>query len=219
MTDTPANFKALMIDLQGVQVADSDTVHEVVLTANKGVYNLLNFSNGLDTLIATGDVQSGLVSEIQLILGTDNSLTVDSVVHPFSASNVVQSGLKLKIHQVFQPGNSYTLLLDFDAIQSIVVLDSINYQLNPVLRLVDPTLTGSIKGIIAPIGTYAAITATSNGVNYSSVTNSKGQFLIAGLPPGTYDVTVIPALPFLPVTVTGKIVTLGFTTNIETVQL
>lgn len=219
MTDAAANFTAVMIDLQGVEVADSDSVHEVMLSVNKGVYNLLNFSNGLDTLIASGDLGSGLVPQIRLILGPNNTVMVDSVSYPLSAPSAMQSGLKLQIHKVFQPGESYSILLDFDANQSIVDQGNGNYLLKPVIRTVDTALTGSIKGSVAPIGSNATIIASSNGLTYSSVTDPNGKFLIAGLPPGTYDVTVFPALPLLPVTLTGKIVTVGVVTNIGTVEL
>ena len=219
MTDATANFTAVMIDLRGVELADSDSVHEVMLNVNKGVYNLLNFSNGLDTLIASGDLGSGLVPQMRLILGPNNSVIVNSVSYPLSIPSAMQSGLKLEIHQVFQPGESYSLLLDFDANQSVVLQSDSSYLLNPVIRIVDPVITGSIKGSVAPIGTHARVSAASNGLTYSSVTDVNGKFLIAGLPPGTYDVSIIPALPLLPVTLTGKFVTAGVVTNVGTIVI
>jgi len=80
-------------------------------------------------------------------------------------------------------------------------------------------MSGSIRGSITPIGVIALVTATSNGVNFSSVTNANGDFLIDGIPVGTYDVTVTPDLPLLSVTVTGIKVTLGVSTNLGTLAL
>jgi hypothetical protein len=91
------------------------------------------------------------------------------------------------------------------------------YQLKPVIRTIDTAITGSIKGSITPVGAIATVSATSNGVTYSSVTNASGAFLIAGLPAGTYDITITPALPKLPVTIIGKTVTIGTSTNIGVV--
>jgi len=53
-----------------------------------------------------------------------------------------------------------------------------------------------------------------NGVSYTSVTAANGKFLISGLPLGTYDITITPALPLLPVTITGKTVVVGVSTDL-----
>jgi hypothetical protein len=212
MTDAPGNFNAVLVDVQGVEVTGSGG-SAVMLNTTAGIYNLLDFSNGLDTLIATGDLEAGTVSQIRLVLGPNNSVMVDSVLYPLSTPSAEQSGLKLQIHQTFEPGVSYSILLDFDANQSIVLQGNGEYQLKPVIRTVDAAITGSIRGSITPVGAIATVTATSNGISYSSITNINGEFLIAGLPAGTYDVTVTPALPLLPVTVYGVVVTTGVSTN------
>ena len=219
MTDSTANIGAFMIDLQGVAVADSDSLHEVMLNVNNGIYNVLNFSGGIDTMIASGDIKSGLVTRIKLILGSNNTVTVDSVVYPLVLIANAQSGINLNIHQVFQPSESYTIFLDFDVNQSVIAQGNGLYQLNPVIRIVDATVTGSIKGKISPIGTRATVFAAYNGVTYSTAVNVNGDFLLTSLPPGAYDVTIIPALPLQPVTLTGKFVTVGVTTNIGTIVL
>ncbi|MES2622241.1 MAG: DUF4382 domain-containing protein [Bacteroidota bacterium] len=218
MTDAPGNFDAVMIDLQAVEVTGAGGA-AVLTNINAGIYNLLDFSNGVDTLIATGDITAGEVSQIRLILGPNNSVIVDGVTYPLSTPSAMQSGLKLQVHQTFEPGITYYLLLDFDANQSIVLQGNGNYQLKPVIRVIDAPISGSIRGSITPLGILAAVTATSNGVSYSSVTNLNGEFLISGLPSGTYDITVTPALPMLPVTITGVAVTTGVVANVGIVAL
>ncbi len=213
MTDAPGNFNAVLVDIQGVEVTGSGG-SAVMLNTTAGIYNLLDFSNGLDTLIATGDLSAGTVSQIRLILGPNNSVMVDSVLYPLSTPSAEQSGLKLQIHEEFQPGVSYSILLDFDANQSIVLQGNGTYQLKPVIRTIDAAITGALRGSITPIGIIATVTATHNSVLYSSITNLNGEFLIAGLPAGTYDITITPALPQLPVTITGAVVTTGTTMNV-----
>lgn len=217
MTDAPGDYSAVMVDVQAVEVTGNGST--VLLNANAGIYNLLNFSNGLDTLIASGDLEAGTVSQIRLILGTNNSVTVNSVVYPLSTPSAQQSGLKLQVNRTFEPGVSYSILLDFDANQSVVKQGNGDYQLKPVIRTIDAAITGSIKGSITPIGAKATVTATSNGISYSSVTNSTGKFLIGGLPAGTYVVTVTPALPLLPVTLIGKVVVVGVATDLGIIIL
>jgi hypothetical protein len=61
----------------------------------------------------------------------------------------------------------------------------------------------------------AVVEATSStAVSYTSNVNEKGDFLIMGLPPGMYTITITPALPLLPVTKTNVVVTAGLTTEI-----
>ena len=218
MTDAPANYDAVKVDVVGVEIIGSNNA-AVALNATAGVYNLLDLSNGVSTLIATGDMEAGTVSQIRLILGTNNTVTVDGVVYPLSTPSAMQSGLKLQIHQTFEPGVAYSILLDFDAGQSIVRTGNGEYKLKPVIRTIDTAIGGSIKGSITPIGAIATVTATSNGISYSSVTNASGAFMIAGLPAGTYDITVTPDLPLLPFTVVGKVVVIGASTNIGIVVL
>jgi len=212
MTDAPANYDKVMVDIQGVEIT-GNSGNAILLNTTAGIYNLLEFSNGSTTLIATGDLNVGDISQIRLILGTNNTLMVDGIVYPLSTPSALQSGLKLQIHQTFEPGVSYGILLDFDASQSIVLKGNNEYQLKPVIRTIDTALSGSIKGSITMIGIIAAVTATSNGLTYSSFTNTSGLFLIAGLPAGTYDITITPALPLLPVTITGKTVSIGVSTD------
>ena len=214
MTDAPGAYDAVLIDLQRVEVT-GDGGNEILLSTNADIYNLLDLTNGVNTLIATADMEPGTISQIRLILGPNNSVVVDGVSYPLSTPSAEQSGLKLQVHQLFETGVAYTILLDFDASQSVVEKGTGEYQLKPVIRTIDVAVSGSIKGSITPIGTIAAITASSDGLTfYSSVNNSNGDFLVAGLPAGTYTITVTPALPLLPVTLTDKTVVVGATTNV-----
>ncbi|MFV5700187.1 DUF4382 domain-containing protein [Flavobacterium sp. ZT3R17] len=52
LTDAPGPYDKVNVNIQGVEVT-SDTGQTVTLNLTKGVYNLLYFSNGISTLIAT----------------------------------------------------------------------------------------------------------------------------------------------------------------------
>lgn len=51
MTDAPGSYDAVFVDIQGVEVTGSGG-ETLSLNVNKGIYNLLDFSNGVNTLIA-----------------------------------------------------------------------------------------------------------------------------------------------------------------------
>lgn len=217
MTDAPGPYNAVFIDLQGVELTGLDG-EVVTMNVNSGIYNLLNFSNGLDTLIATGSLNMAKVEQIRLILGPNNSVVVNQVSYPLSTPSAEQSGLKLQVHQTLQAGVQYQVLLDFDANESIVETGSGTYKLKPVIRSIETAQSGSIRGQISPSGVLAFVSATL-GISYSTNVNTNGDFILKGLPAGNYMVTVTPNIPYLPVTLNNVSVTIGTTTNIGTIAL
>jgi len=218
MTDAPGPYNAVYVDIVGVEVTGTNN-DAVLLNVDPGTYNLLDFSNGKDTLIGTGTLDVGSVEQIRLILGPNNSVMVNNVSFPLSTPSAEQSGLKLQVHKTLEAGVEYAILLDFDANQSIVETSNGVYKLKPVIRTIDNAISGSIKGKITPIGQIATITATSSTSSFSSVVNVNGDFLLKGLPAGTYSVTITPVLPLGTVIKTNITVTTGVSTNIGTTIL
>jgi len=215
ITDAPGPYEAVYIDLQGVEITGNGE-KSILLNVDTGIINLLDFSNGVDTLIATGLLDATTVQQIRLILGPNNSVVVNGVNYPLATPSAEQSGLKLQVHQTLQEGVLYSVLLDFDANKSIVLEGNGSYTLKPVIRTIETAISGAVKGKITPVGTQAYVTATS-AESYSSNVNVYGDFMILGLPAGTYSVTITPSLPLTPVTLNNIIVTTGITTDMGTV--
>jgi hypothetical protein len=221
MTDAPGNFDEVNIDLQGVEVTGPGG-KDVSLNVTPGIYNLLDFVNGADTLIAKGDIPAGQVSQIRLILGGNNSVMIDSVVYPMATPSAMQSGLKLQIHNVFAAGVEYMLLLDFDANQSVVDHGNGTYSLKPVIRVVETSISGSITGEVLPHAAgYAAIATMNTDTTkvFSSVTDTTGHFLISGVPAGTYTLVIAPPSPMTPDTIFNVNVVNGMSSNVGLIQL
>lgn len=214
LTDAPGPYDEVNVDIQGIEVIGEDG-KTVALNVKKGIFNLLEFSNGVDTLLATDSLEISSVKQIRLILGANNTVVLDGVSYPLRTPSAEQSGLKLKVNQTLQEGILYTVLLDFDANKSVVKLGNGEYQLKPVIRTIEKAISGSIKGKITPIGKMAVVEATSStAISYTSNVNENGDFLVMGLSPGTYTITITPTLPSLPVTKTDIVVTAGITTDI-----
>ncbi|HBB91996.1 MAG TPA: carbohydrate-binding protein [Bacteroidales bacterium] len=218
LTDDDGPYDGVFIDLEKVELTGNDGV-AVMMDVNTGIYNLLDFSNGVDTLIATGGLEVSRINQIRLVLGSDNTVTVNGVSYPLSTPSADQSGLKLQVQQDLQPGVTYTVLLDFDANKSIIKLGNGDYKLKPVIRTIETALSGAIMGKISPVGTAATIVATSGGLSYSTTVNATGNFLLAGLPPGTYSLLVTPEAPFAVMIVADVDVSVGQTTNIGMIIL
>jgi len=217
MTDAPGPYTAVYVDLQSVEITGNGST--VVLNTTPGIYNLLNFSNGVDTLIASGSLSINKVEQIRLILGPNNTVVKNGITYPLSTPSAQQSGLKLQVHQDLQPGVAYYVLLDFDANSSIVEQGNGSYSLKPVIRTIETALSGAIKGKISQAGVMASVTVTSGSNSYSTVVNANGEFLVAGLPPGTYSVIVLPLLPFNTVTLSNISVSTGVVTNVGVIVI
>jgi len=217
LTDAPALYQAVFVDIQGVEITGNGNT--VMLNVTPGIYNLLDFSNGVDTLIATGSLYVDKVQQIRLILGTNNSVVVNNVSYPLKTPSAQQSGLKLQVHQELQAGVAYYVLLDFDASLSIVENGNGDYSLKPVIRTIQTALSGSIKGKVVPSGVFASVVATSGPNSYSTIVNANGDFIIAGLPAGVYNVVITPSPPYSQIIQNNVVVTVGGTTNIGNLNI
>lgn len=135
LTDAPTAAEEVNIDLLAVRVNFSnDSSGWTDLAAVPGVYNLLGLQNGLDTLIGQGTVPAGMLKEIRLVLGNNNTIKVDGQTYPLTIPSGSESGLKIKVNKnLAAPLDS--LLIDFDAALSIHMEGTGDYKLRPVLKL------------------------------------------------------------------------------------
>ncbi|MFD2514010.1 DUF4382 domain-containing protein [Pontibacter locisalis] len=194
MTDAPGDYEEVNIDIQSVQVhkeADGDDAGWITLDEiNPGVYNLLDFANGKDTLLASSTLPAGKISQIRLILGNENSLKLkDGTITPLKTPSGQQSGVKLSINADLESDVTYVLLLDFDAAKSVVPRGNGQYNLKPVIRTITQAVAGGIRGKVTPAeykpGIYV-ISAANDTIG--GFANESGDFLIKGVPAGTYTV-------------------------------
>lgn len=222
LTDAPANYKGVYVDIQAVEVKIDDTSNAwQSLNAQVGIYNLLDFQNGLDTLIGTGIIPSGRLNQIRLIFGPRNSIVVGNDSLPLQTPSAQQSGLKLLVNYDLQAGLVYNFSLDFDAQRSIVLQGNGNYLLKPVIRVFTENTTGSIHGYLNPDSIRTSIIAYNvNGDTASTVADTNtGYFLLSGLPAASYTVGFNPAAPYPYWDTTNIPVNVGQVTNLDTTSL
>lgn len=223
LTDAPGDYDEVNIDIQGVEIHSSESDNGKgwkSLDVKSGVYNLLELTNGLDTLIGELVLPAGKVSQIRLILGDDNSLKVGGQVYDLGTPSAQQSGLKLQVHETLAEGITYKILLDFDVAKSIVATGAGSYKLKPVIRTITEAESGAIKGIVSPVESTPAVYAI-NGIDTVATTfaDENGKFLLRGVLPGTYKVTFAPASGFLPIEKADVAVQLGVVTDMGTVEI
>jgi hypothetical protein len=221
LTDAPADFDQVNIDIQGVQVnseAGDQTSGWRTLTVENGVYNLLELTNGLDTLLGVTELPAGKISQIRLILGTDNTVMVNGELFPLSTPSAQQSGLKLNVNAQLKAGITYTILLDFDAALSVVEKGDGTYSLKPVIRAISEATSGAIEGTVTPLLAAPAIyVITGSDTVATAFTDVEGNFMLRGVPAGTYTVSFEPKEGYTPLLKESVIVTIGNVTNLGTV--
>ena len=223
LTDAPGDYEEVNIDIQDVQINRTEgtsTGWESIDIENKGVYNLLELTNGLDTLLGTLSLPSGRISQIRLVLGTNNSVKVSGAVKELTTPSAQQSGLKINLQQTLKDGVTYRILLDFDVARSIVARGNQTYSLKPVIRAIVEATTGGIRGDISPVEANPAIYAI-NGTDTVGTTfpDADGKFLLRGILGGTYKVSFVPKTGYLTKTVENVVVTSGSVNNMGTVVI
>lgn len=186
----------------------------MILNTTAGIYNLLDFTNGVSVLFATSVLNDARVKQVRLILGPNNTIVRDGITYSLSTPSAEQSGLKLQVNQTLVANIENSILIDFDANTSVIQTGNGTYKLKPVLRTVVTVVTGNITGSVTPAGTLAVVSATSTtNLVYTSSVDALGNLKIVGLPPGIYTFTITPALPLLPVTVLNVSVLSGTNTS------
>jgi hypothetical protein len=213
LTDAPGDYEEVNIDIQDVQfnlTSSASSGWESIDLKAKGVYNLLDLTNGLDTLLGTYELPAGTISQIRLVLGTNNTVKVGGNTYDLFTPSAQQSGLKLNLQQTLQEGVTYKILLDFDAGKSVVARGNNTYLLKPVVRAIAESTTGAIKGSISPIEANPGIYALNGADTVASTfPDVDGKFLIRALPAGTYHVRFAPKTGFLPKEIEDVDVTTG----------
>lgn len=137
LTDAPTVYEEVNVDIREVRVKFSDDTLSsgwVTLTTYPGIYNLLAYQNGVDTLLGTGVFPTQVVKEIRFVLGPNNTIKDAGVVYPLTIPSGAESGLKLKINKALN-ATLETIIIDFDAALSVTKEGTGNYKLRPVLRI------------------------------------------------------------------------------------
>ena len=225
LTDAPADYDALNIDIARVEIKSSSDQGDggwQELPINAGIYNLLEFTNGMDTLLSSVELPAGKVSQLRLILGTNNTIVVNGTTTPLplATPSAQTSGLKFNIHADLVEGVEYKLWIDFDAARSVVITGNTDYKLKPVLRTFNEATSGAIKGNVQPVAAQATVFAIAGTDSLSAIPDAvTGNYLIRGVPAGTWKVVADGNNGYADQTINNINVSLGNLTVVDTITL
>lgn len=206
LTDAPAcGFDAVNVTVAKVRVhksslaSDTDAGWTDITLNPARKINLLNLTNGVLDNLGETPLPAGHYTQLRLVLDPNTvNHSANSVVptggteKPLVTPSAVQSGIKLVNEFDVASGQRVDLVLDFDACKSIVKRGNGTYALKPVIKVV-PFVRNGIDGFVdtelpsSPV----MVTAQQNGVIVQSTApNALGEFFLARLAPGNYDVVL-----------------------------
>ncbi|MCZ4244249.1 DUF4382 domain-containing protein [Pedobacter punctiformis] len=224
MTDAPGNFDKINLSVKEIVLVSGDKPY--VFAANAGVFNILNYRIGTsnpDILVATGDMPSGDITEIRLVLNdSGNTIVVGGVEQELKTPSAQTSGwkVKLKANPTLVPGVAYTLVLDFDAAKSIVSTGNGKYLLKPVVRGLTAATTGLISGTVLPLASHPEVLVIAGTDTVGTVADPlTGKFTVGGLAAGSYSVKFAPLAGYRDSTINTVNVSLGQNTALGTITL
>lgn len=207
LVDEPGDYQNVFVEVIDVMIKydgdngdngddDDESGWESVGLINPGVYDLLELTGGVSLeLVNNASIETGLIKQIRLVLGDDNSVVLEGETEPrlLNTPSAQQSGLKVMINQNISAGYNYDFILDFNVDESIVMAgNSGNINLKPVLRANLEVNSGTISGSVQPAGTAAEVVVTDGIFSTSTYANDLGDYVIMGLPTAIYTVTIMP---------------------------
>jgi hypothetical protein len=218
LTDAPGAFDAVILNIKSVVVITD--AGETTLNVNGGPVDILRFRLGKDTVLASQDVPAGSIQQIRLVLNdSGNRVIVAGVSHDLTTPSGQTSGVKLNVHDSLTAGIAYTLRLDFDAAQSVVLTGNGKYILKPVIRAIPQAVSGALTGMVSPAASLPKVYAVMGTDTVGTVADSTGKFYFPGLNAGTYNVKFVPVSPYAVKTVTNVMVTNGAVQDMGTVTI
>jgi hypothetical protein len=207
MTDAPAcGYDHVNVTVNKIRVHQSASASDtdagwVDIVPSTGKIDLLNLTNGVLQALGETPLAAGHYTQLRLVLDANTGNTLANSVVP-SATGVeqtlitpsaVQSGIKLVNEFDVVAGQRVDLVLDFDACKSVVLRGNGSYALKPVIKVI-PTVLNGISGFVSPalLSQHVMVSAQQNGVVVSSTTPNAttGEFFLARLVPGNYDVVL-----------------------------
>ena len=215
LTDDPTLvFDNLFIDIQKVEVKaedDSEAINEseheaehdesdrngstdggwVNLTITPGVYDLLKFRNGIDTILGTGNFQINKnLKKIRITLGQNNHGVLNGVTVPLvikDKNNIIV--IKLDESLLSSNNGRFELSVDIDASRSVQQHGN-EFELKPEVHGFNRIKSAGIEGKVLPADSHAIVYAINGSDTTSTMASSEGEFKITGLKTGVYTLLV-----------------------------
>lgn len=213
LTDDPSLvFDKVLLDIQKVEVKVEDSAqesHEMehqgesddkdskgdtsggwkAVSIHAGVYDILQFRNGLDTLFGSISFPANTeLKKIRITLGSNNSVVFGGTSFPLTVKGN-DNIIVVKISESaanFNQGSLSTIWMDVDAGRSIRKNGN-TFELRPSIKLFSKEVTGGVEGRVLPKDAKAVVMAINGTDTATAKPEDEGEFKFNGLKAGTYS--------------------------------
>ncbi len=161
-----------------------------------GLYDLLKFRNGIDTVLASGTLPKGRIHKVRVTLGSNSQVSKDKGLTKLpldicSGKPYVYVIIKNEHLDKINTNHS-KIQLDFDLASSIKV-DNGKYCLKPVVHSYSEKSCGKIEGSVLPKEAMSVPMAFNETDTAYAKPEDDGKYKITGLKPGIYSVKFNPS--------------------------
>lgn len=202
ITDSPAKYAALDVEITGVALFSEETGW-IKLGTEPRVIGILKLTNGAYApLTRQNNIKTGHYTKIMVSFGELNKLGLNNNPgFPETGPLMVdlffegRKEIVIEINEIVKPSEYTEILLDFDAARSVIENGG-KYFLRPELSVITRPRTGVMGDLESPLAldVTGAIFVTNGTDSLSSYTNKDGKFIIRGMREGLYDVIIYPAV-------------------------
>lgn len=212
LTDDPTLvFDKVFLDITKVEIKvedDSDQRHEsehqqgdddndhhgstsggwISVDIHPGIYDILRFRNGLDTLFGSVSFDAiRALRKVRITLGNNNSVEINGASVPLTIhdnNNIIVLNIDESAVAI-NSGGLTNFWIDFDAGSSIRFHGN-EFELKPRCKVFSKEKSGGIEGTVLP-GNAGAVVMAINGTDTATAKpEDSGEFKFIGLKPGNY---------------------------------
>lgn len=188
LTDAPADYEAFYLDVKEVQVNMNGKNWITLGAVRQGTYDLVRYSNGLDTMLANSVIGIGNITQMQIVLGNNNSVVIGGTRYPVTVPEGMQNVIRANTNMWTESGLTYKIWMDVDLARSLVAGGDGQYILKPSMRVYTKAGTSRLKGLLKPSAASGVVYAIHGNDTFAAIPNrTNSYFSIQGLPPGNYD--------------------------------
>ena len=223
-------FDSVFIDIQKIEIKteiDSTGAESwTTLSIHPGVYNILRFRNGLDTLMASTGLPGGDIRKIRITLGTQNAVMKNGVSSPLKLKDndrevVINIG---ELDFDLSSQGQAQFWIDFDAAGSIRVDNSgpgnnNGFELRPHINIFGKNHSGGIEGKVFPAAAQPIVMTINGTDTTTAIPEREGEYKIMGLDEGTYKVILAGSNGYLDTTLNNVTVRKGEDTHLPSITL
>lgn len=198
LTDDPSQFfDSIFIDIRKVEIKVEDSAgieRWDTLSIRAGVYNILNFRNGLDTLLGTGFIPNGRVEKVRITLGSNNYVMYKGVTTPLvipAGHNIITISVDDDVDHL--DDHHKRLWLDFDGLGSIEFRNG-KLELKLHLSHFSHHNSGELEGKIKPFAALPVVIKAIAGTDtLTAIPEHEGEFKIRGIKTSTVKLIITPS--------------------------